>query len=281
MSMPERTPTAPARPRRSLPRLLCAVALAGWFFAATASADGPARPEVDVVRGEIESTSGCRNSYSLYRPPNATSDLAVMVVPGFMRDRDRMRGWADAIARRGMTVVTMDFCQPTAFDGRHAENARDMIAVREALGLHDIVYVGHSAGGLASLLAAADDGAARAMVLLDPVDFADLAEAAAARATVPALVLLARPGICNLRSNVRDALPRLANATVVSVDAATHCDFEWPPSALCRAACDFGGPNRERRIAAEQRIRSLALDFIDTMRAVAADDPRPPTTPAR
>ena len=124
--------------------------------------------------GEIESTSGCRNDYTLYRPSRPATALAVMVVPGFMRDRDRMRGWADAIAHRGMTVVTMDFCQPTAFDGRHAENARDMIAVREALGLHDIVYVGHSAGGLASLLAAADDGAARAMVLLDPVDFADL-----------------------------------------------------------------------------------------------------------
>ena len=41
----------------------------------------------------------------------------------FMRDRDRMRGWADEIAGRGMAAVTMDFCQPTAFDGRHAENA--------------------------------------------------------------------------------------------------------------------------------------------------------------
>jgi hypothetical protein len=79
---------------------------------------------------------------------------------------------------------------------------------------------------------------------------------------------------------VRHALPRLANATVVNVDAATHCDFEWPPSALCRAACDFGGPSRERRIAAEQRIRSLALDFIDSVRAVAGDEPPPRPVPA-
>jgi pimeloyl-ACP methyl ester carboxylesterase len=261
-------------------RLRSAAFIAALLVATAAGADVAAPPAVEVLHGEIESTSGCRNDYTLYRPSRPATALAVMVVPGFMRDRDRMRGWADAIAGRGMTVVTMDFCQPTAFDGRHAENARDMIAVREALGLHAIVYVGHSAGGLASLLAAADDGAARAMVLLDPVDFADLAEAAAVRATVPALVLLARPGICNLRSNVRHALPRLVNATVVNVDAATHCDFEWPPSALCRAACDFGGPSRERRVAAEQRIRSLALDFIDSMRAVAGDEPSPPSRPA-
>ena len=272
--MPERTRPNPARPCRGLPRLLCAVVLAGLGVAAASRVAAQQEDPGSVVQGEIASVSGCRNGYTLYRPDHPASDLAVMIVPGFMRDRDRMRGWADALARRGHTAVTMDFCQPTAFDGRHAENARDMIAAREALGLSSIVYAGHSAGGLASLLAAADDRATRAIVLLDPVDFADLAESAADRAAVPALVLLARPGICNLRGNIRPALPHLAHATVIKVETATHCDFEWPGSALCRAACDLGGPGREQRSAAEQRIRSLALDFIESVRA-AVDDAAP------
>ncbi|MBK6337856.1 MAG: alpha/beta fold hydrolase [Betaproteobacteria bacterium] len=247
---------------------------------AVAAPDPPDRAGIAIEQGELASISGCRNSYTLFRPARPTTGLTALIVPGFMRDRDRMRGWADEIAGRGMAAVTMDFCQPTAFDGRHAENARDMIAVRAALGIDRIVYVGHSAGGLASLLAAADDAAARGMVLLDPVDFGDLAEDAAVRATVPALVLLAKPGVCNLRRNIRHALPRLAQATTVSIDAATHCDFEWPSDRLCRAACDFGGPAREQRIESEQRIRALVLDFLDTLRAVA-DDERPPVAVGR
>ena len=177
---------------------------------AVAAPDPPDRAGIAIEQGELASISGCQNSYTLYRPARPTTGLTALIVPGFMRDRDRMRGWADEIAGRGMAAVTMDFCQPTAFDGRHAENARDMIAVRAALGVDRVVYVGHSAGGLASLLAAADDAAARGMVLLDPVDFGDLAEDAAARATVPALVLLATAG--RLQSSpqhpARPAAPR-------------------------------------------------------------------------
>lgn len=265
--MPESTPATHAHVGRCTSRLLGLAALASLIVATAIGAAELDEHPVQVERGEVASVSGCRNGYTLYRPTHAASGLAVMIVPGFMRDRHRMRGWAEAFAERGLTAVTMDFCQPTAFDGRHAENARDMIAVREALGLPSIVYAGHSAGGLASLLAAADDPAVRAIVLFDPVDFADLAEPAAARVGVPALVLLGRPGICNLRGNIRPALPHLARATVVKVDAATHCDFEWPGNALCRIACDLGGPGREQRSAAEQRIRSLALDFVDSVRA--------------
>ena len=242
--------------------------------AAAPAADPASTPAFTVQRGHLQSVSGCRNDYTLHRPAGVDSKLAVMIVPGFMRDRDRMRGWAAAIARRGMTVVTMDFCQPTAFDGRHAENARDMIAVREALGLHAVVYAGHSAGGLASLIAAAEDPAARGMLLLDPVDFGGLAEGAAARAFVPALVLLAKPGICNLRRSIRHALPLLPLATIVAIDGASHCDFEWPPDGLCRMLCDLGGREREARLRSERDIRALGLGFLETLQATGEATPR-------
>jgi pimeloyl-ACP methyl ester carboxylesterase len=241
---------------------------------AAPAADSASNPGFTVQRGHLRSVSGCRNGYTLHRPAGANSKLAVMIVPGFMRDRDRMRGWAGEIANRGMPAVTMDFCQPTAFDGRHAENARDMIAVREALGLREVVYVGHSAGGLASLIAAAEDPAARGMLLLDPVDFGDLAEDAARRAAVPALVLLAKPGLCNLRRNIRHALPLLPLATTVAVDGASHCDFEWPPDGLCRMLCDLGGRERELRLRSEREIRALGLRFLETLQATGGSTPR-------
>ena len=231
-----------------------------------ALAAAPAGPEITIERSSLPSVSGCTNNYTLYQQHDAQAGPLVLIVPGFMRDRDRMRGWADALARRGLLAVTMDFCQPTAFDGKHAENARDMIALRNHLGAASVIYVGHSAGGLAALLAAANDPAARGMVLLDPVDFARLGRDAAARNRVPGIALLAEPGACNLRSNMRGALARMPSVQTISIAAATHCDFEWPPDALCRAVCDLGGPGRDRRIASEQQIRSLAIDFIEASR---------------
>jgi pimeloyl-ACP methyl ester carboxylesterase len=273
--------TSHLRSRRSLVGVALLFAAVLPLRPAAAASDGSSLPVVAIMSGQLESVSGCRNSYTVYRPTGPGPALTALIVPGFMRDRDRMRGWAEEIAGSGMTAVTMDFCQPTAFDGRHAENARDMIAVRTTLGITRVVYIGHSAGGLASLLAAADDPAARGMLLFDPVDFGDLAEGAAARAAVPALVLLAKPGVCNLRRNIRHALPLLAQATTVTIEHASHCDFEWPPDGLCRAACDLGGPGREARIRAEKQIRSLALGFLDTLRATVEETPANSDTAAR
>ncbi len=249
--------------------LLCVALVAAAMTAAIASdSETPSTDDdgIAVLRSRIGSASDCDNPYTVYRPRGASMTPLVMIVPGFMRDQDRMRGWANELAQRGFVTATMDFCRPTAFDGRHAENARDMIALREALGAAQVVYVGHSAGGLAALLAASDDPAARGMVLLDAVDFADLGRDAAARNRVPGVALLATPGACNLRRNIRHALDRMPHVTVIPIDIATHCDFEWPPDGLCRAICDFGGPGREQRIAAEQQIRAPAIEFIESIR---------------
>jgi pimeloyl-ACP methyl ester carboxylesterase len=256
--------------------LLCvALVVAAMTTAIASDAETPSTDDdgIAVLRSRIESASDCDNPYTVYRPRGASMTPLVMIVPGFMRDQDRMRGWANELAQRGFVTATMDFCRPTAFDGRHAENARDMIALREALGAAQVVYVGHSAGGLAALLAASDDPAARGMVLLDAVDFADLGRDAAARNRVPGVALLATPGACNLRRNIRHALDRMPHVTVIPIDIATHCDFEWPPDGLCRAMCDFGGPGREQRVAAEQQIRTLAVDFIESLRTVRSPNP--------
>lgn len=249
----------------ALARLVAAAVFAAGAGTATFAA-APESLQITTERASLPSVSGCTNHYTVYQPEGADAGPLVLIVPGFMRDQDRMRGWADAIARRGLLAVTMDFCQPTAFDGKHAENARDMIALRAHLGAAAAIYVGHSAGGLAALLAANQDPMARAMVLLDPVDFARLGRAAAGRSRVPGIALLAEPGTCNLRSNMRGALSRMPQMRTVPIAAATHCDFEWPPDAVCRAVCDLGGPGRDQRIASEQQIRSLAIDFIESWR---------------
>jgi hypothetical protein len=257
-------------------QLVLATAVSAQPGVAGALDPQPFEPYV-VERSRLESASGCSSDYTVYRPPDDPPRIAVLIVPGFARDQDRMRGWAEEFARRGHLAATMEFCSPTAFDGRHDENAADMIALRRALRVDAVVYVGHSAGGLAALLAATDDPAARGMLLLDPVDFAGRGRRVAEHATTPGLALLANPGVCNLHNNMKASLGRMPNTSVVAIEHASHCDFEWPPDPWCRALCDLGGPGRERRIASEREIRSLGADFVESiaarlLEARAADD---------
>ena len=48
-----------------------------------------------------------------------------MIAHGFLRRGEFMSGWADEIARAGMTAVTVDLCASSTPNGRHADNGAD------------------------------------------------------------------------------------------------------------------------------------------------------------
>ena len=129
---------------------------------------------------------------------------------------------------------------------------------------------GVSAGGLSALYAASLDAeGTRGVLLLDPVNAGGQARRAAGKVRAPVAALVAKPQVCNAWRNIDGALETLADATVVRVSHASHCDFEWPSDRFCRVACldTHRGRDRER---AEQRIRSLGVAFV---RAVADGQP--------
>lgn len=226
--------------------------------------------------GVLTSVRGCEVRYRVHRASSPESGLVVVIAHGFMRKGTFMSGWADAIAREGTSAVTVDMCASLQPEGRAADNGIDLVALRGALRADRVVYIGVSAGGLAALVAASiDTEATRGVLLLDPVDTgAPLlsttgnAKSAASQVRAPVAALISKPQVCNAWRNIDPALEELAQATIIRVDGASHCDFEWPTDAFCRVACvsTSGG---ERRRRSETRIRELGLSFV---RAIGADD---------
>ena len=87
------------------------------------------------------------------------------------------------------------------------------------------------------------------------------ARSAAARVGVPVAALIATPQICNAWRNIDPALETLRDVTIVRIDSASHCDFEWPTDRFCRIACLSSGSDDSHR-RAEAQIRRLGLGFV-------------------
>jgi pimeloyl-ACP methyl ester carboxylesterase len=109
-----------------------------------------------------------------------------------------------------------------------------------------VAFVGHSAGGLVSLLAAAEAGA-DAYVGLDAVDASGLGEAADGAVTAPALFLNGDPSLCNASGN-NSAWTTGGDAWRVAVTDAGHCDFESDTDWICTAGCGSEDTGRQALI---------------------------------
>jgi dienelactone hydrolase len=236
-------------------------------FALSAEAQAP---DAAVV-GTLPSVRDCELRYRIHPAATPPRSPVILIAHGFLRRGEYMAGWADAIASAGLTAVTVDLCASSAVNGRHADNGADLVALRRKLGIEAAVYVGVSAGGLAAMIAASlDPEATRGVLLLDPTNAGGQARSAASRVRAPVAALIAKPQICNAWRNIDPALETLPDATIVRMDSASHCDFEWPTDTFCRVACiSTGGSERHRR--AEARIRDVGLSFIEAIAAGAPE----------
>ena len=218
-----------------------------------------------VEARSIESVRGCELRYRVHRPAAPKAGPVVLIGHGFMRDGTHMQGWADAFTDAGLTAVTLDFCASSAADGRHADNGADLVAVRHALRHDDAIYVGVSAGGLAALIAASSDPAGtRGLLLLDPTNAGGQARRAAGRVHAPVAALVAKSQMCNAWRNIDPALQTLRDVTIVAIDRASHCDFEWPSDQFCRVAC-LATSNDAEQARAQARIREIAVGFVSAV----------------
>ena len=218
-----------------------------------------------VEARSIESVRGCELRYRVHRPTTPNGAPVVLIGHGFMRDGTYMQGWAEAFRDAGLTAVTVDFCASSAVDGRHADNGADLVAVRRALLEGEAIYVGVSAGGLAALIAASNDPAGtRGVLLLDPTNAGGQARRAAGRVNAPVAALVAKSQVCNAWRNIDPALQTLRDVTIVSIDRASHCDFEWPSDQFCRVACLATNSDDEQG-RAQSRIRDIAVGFVSAV----------------
>ena len=243
---------------RSVHAALAIASLVAWVA-------GDVRAVETAPSASLESVRKCDVGYRVYRDVATPQRAAAAIIAhGFLRNGEFMRGWAEALAAAGMTAVTVDLCASSSPDGRHADNGADLVAVRRALALRDVVYVGVSAGGLAALVAASlDREATRGVLLLDPVNAGGQARAAAGRVSAPVAALVARPQMCNAWRNIDRALETLQDVTIVPMGRASHCDFEWPTDRFCRVACVTLRVDDDA--VAQARIRAAGLSFVEAV----------------
>ncbi len=246
--------------------------------------DGQEIPPALHVDVELD---GMGRTVDIYRPAGKPLGVAV-IAHGFARSRIRHADLGRALAAWGVTAVIPDL--PNVLNlwgnGDAVVELAGKLERGEVAPVHvdrgRIVLVGTSAGGLATVLAAAKLPGIAGWVGLDPVDRTGTGAAAAAEVASPAVVMLAEPSLCNLVTSgeaIANALPhRLRTLTVAG---SSHCDFEDPTNAMCEAACGRGSQEMRETIRAEivATVRELLAGVRADTTHVMSD--AAPVTPAQ
>jgi dienelactone hydrolase len=192
--------------------------------------------QVDVPAGTI--------TFDLYLPASNKPAPLVIVAHGFLRSKTNMAGWGQMLAGEGYVVAVPTL--PTYAD--HARNARAMGELMDWLcatpphagriNPRQIGVMGFSAGGLSTLLAAADHPNVTIWVGLDPVDRDDMGLAVLPRLRAQPVILRADPSSWNAQGNSRALIAALGTRCQSDLIAgAVHIDAEWPTDALAELAC--------------------------------------------
>ncbi len=180
---------------------------------------------------------------------------------GFARARAQHANNGVFLASHGFVVVTVDFPNPfspdfdawaaqigAALDWMEAENADPASRFYQQIAVDRLGALGHSAGGMATWVAAGQDSRIKATMPLDPVPAsgADL-PALGAALTIPSGWTGAPGSSCNASASYGQLYPLVAagHKAQYIVSSATHCDFEDPSNFLCTLTC--GGTSDARR----------------------------------
>lgn len=217
--------------------------------------------------------SGQNVSVDLYFPTASSNNPAVVIGHGFARNKGRFRAWGQVLAGEGYVVAVPTL--PGGFSPNFNTNAAILNGLmtwlinqssassgelRGKVNASRIALMGHSAGGLASLLAASTNRQLAAVIGLDLTDRDNISVEAARKATAPLLMIRSSPASCNSNGNgVAVYEASTAPKMILRVVGANHCDPESPSDFLCALGCG-GGWNRDRHQVYQDYARAM-LDW--------------------
>ncbi len=223
-----------------------------FLFASTAFAAGPrAYGALGSAGVEVKTLDA---STSVVVPISGGPSPLIVASHGWSAGGNNQLGWAKHFASYGFVVAVPTFPNPLSPDT--ATNAGIIEAlVSKLTGAMASTYgvspgafglEGHSAGGLATIVAAAKLAPA-ATVLFDPVDKNGQGKVAYASLCQPVLAIFAQAGSCNLNAEW-SGFKATTKSDVVSftVQGSTHCDGENAKRTLCGPFCGGGAdPDRQ------------------------------------
>jgi dienelactone hydrolase len=237
---------------------------AAWFLGVTTTVlvavearavDYGATGPTAIAESDLPSGFGGANGGKLVVPRAEGRHPLIVASHGFSANSSNQVGWARHFASHGFVVAVPNF--PGGLSPNHVRNGEIIAAIVRALPTAEtaakgkvdpdrIGLEGHSAGGLATALAAAaiQPGAT---VLFDPVDNGGRGEAAQPRICGAILSIFAKPSSCNNNTGWfafrAEAMGEVAS---FRVKGATHCDGENLPRGLCGTTCG-GAANAARQ----------------------------------
>ena len=214
-------------------------------------------------------TASCMAPTVITAPTTAGSWPRLVLAHGFMRGTDQMVGWAEHIASWGVEVVSPSLCHASIAGTDHPQNGADLVTWNEVLGGGDVIYAGHSAGGLAALLAASEDENAIGLIGLDLTDADSIGQSSAPSVDVPTYALAGIPSSCNNSGNGVNTIRAVADSTMIRVTDADHCDFENETDWLCTSFC-----NNTSSSFSDSQIRDSVLGlFTAATMGLSESDP--------
>ena len=204
---------------------------------------------VTSTEGSFPAT-GCAAGmpYEHFVPEGVENPPFMVLGHGFLRS-GKMLGWGEHLASWGVEVVAPELCHFNVLAGvDHEQNGVNMIELADGFGRDAVIYGGQSAGGLAAIIATAQDPNAIGLIGLDATDTEDVpsvpdfvGQLYAGSVTTPAYGLLGEPSTCNSNNNGITLYEMMDIAKVVRVTSADHCDFENPTDWLCVSLCTNEG----------------------------------------
>ena len=220
----------------------------------------------DVSSGSyaITTSDSSQMDYSLYYPVNHESEAVVLLVHGFSRDRGVMAGFAEHFASWGFKTITMNLLHSSIVDNNPILDALDINILADQIGQGlPIVYLGHSSGGMRSVLAASQNSNAIAVLGLDLVDALYpgmdnqyYALSAVSNMMIPVWGMFGESSACNANSNGINVFQDAVQGNAVIITEADHCDFELPTNFFCSLLC-----GQENYIFSEDDIDGVVLNL--------------------
>jgi dienelactone hydrolase len=215
----------------------------------------------------VKLSSGATHA-DIYLPDTTAPSPLVIVAHGFSQHRHNMSGWGQHLAKQGFVVAVPDLpaWSNQVRNGRFISDLCAYLCASESwsqrIDPSRVGLMGFSAGGLATLLSAADTPAPVIWVGLDPVDRNGIGAKAAPLVKCQAFVLTAEPSACNAHGNARNIIAALPNCKHFKVAGAVHVDAEWPTNWMAEVVCGRSKDekrNEFRRRATAALHESLAI----------------------
>ena len=200
-----------------------------------------------LIESQSASVTNCPNmDYAVYYPEGISNPPVVVLGHGFARGSSVMTGWAEHLSSWGVEVLLPTLCHYNVFTGvDHEMNGQNMKELASLRGALEVIYVGHSAGGLAAIIAASQDDNAIGVLGLDTTDTQDVPGVAdfigrdyAGGVMAPAFSLRGEPSSCNSNNNGLDLFRMMGDYKAVKINSADHCDFENPTDFICELNCE-------------------------------------------